>query len=211
MQPVCGDYNYYRTYDPSTGRYLESDPIGLDGGLNTFAYVGNMPTMYVDTFGLDYGIHVNPRAAGGNGHTSLYYQGADRRWYQYDQGANGATSSSDGNLGYLSGLNAQAGVGIREVPKPHPDALIYPSSSERDRAIEACALASQSSHNLGDKEYDLYANNCTDAVADVLRCADIRMINPAFTPRPNSWFEFLKENPPKALECRDTRRGRRCK
>ncbi|HNP64628.1 MAG TPA: RHS repeat-associated core domain-containing protein, partial [Woeseiaceae bacterium] len=44
--------NYYRTYDPSTGRYLESDPIGLVAGLNTYAYVGNMPTMYVDPLGL---------------------------------------------------------------------------------------------------------------------------------------------------------------
>ncbi|MDJ0710061.1 MAG: RHS repeat-associated core domain-containing protein [Woeseiaceae bacterium] len=45
-------YNYYRNYDPSTGRYLESDPIGLDGGLNTYIYVENMPTTYVDPFGL---------------------------------------------------------------------------------------------------------------------------------------------------------------
>ncbi len=45
-------YNYYRTYDPSTGRYLESDPIGLVAGLNTYSYVGNMPTMYVDPSGM---------------------------------------------------------------------------------------------------------------------------------------------------------------
>jgi RHS repeat-associated protein len=46
-------YNYYRDYDPSTGRYVESDPIGLGGGLNTFAYVSNSPLMKVDFFGLD--------------------------------------------------------------------------------------------------------------------------------------------------------------
>ena len=45
-------YNYYRTYDPSTGRYLESDPIGLAAGLNTYSYVSNTPTMRTDKYGL---------------------------------------------------------------------------------------------------------------------------------------------------------------
>ena len=45
-------YNYFRTYDPSTGRYLESDPIGLAAGPNTYSYVSNMPTMRADKYGL---------------------------------------------------------------------------------------------------------------------------------------------------------------
>jgi RHS repeat-associated protein len=44
-------YNYFRTYDPSTGRYLESDPIGVDGGLNTYGYALQNPLSYVDFFG----------------------------------------------------------------------------------------------------------------------------------------------------------------
>ena len=45
-------YNYFRDYDPGTGRYIESDPIGLDGGLNTFSYALNRPGRFVDPLGL---------------------------------------------------------------------------------------------------------------------------------------------------------------
>ena len=44
-------YNYFRDYDPKTGRYLESDPIGLAGGVNTFTYVRNNSLRYVDPRG----------------------------------------------------------------------------------------------------------------------------------------------------------------
>ncbi len=42
----------HRYYDPSTGRFLEGDPIGIDGGLNVYLYAGAIPTLLVDALGL---------------------------------------------------------------------------------------------------------------------------------------------------------------
>ena len=47
-------YNYFRDYDPRLGRYVQSDPIGLQGGLNTFGYVRGRPLNLFDPLGLVY-------------------------------------------------------------------------------------------------------------------------------------------------------------
>jgi RHS repeat-associated protein len=86
-------YNYYRDYDSSLGRYVESDPTGLRGGLNTYAYVASNPLAYIDSEGLVGGAtesceHYAKRCAQSGG-KSLYYcklaQGAcqytpDSKW-----------------------------------------------------------------------------------------------------------------------------------
>ena len=45
-------YNRYRDYDPTTGRYIQADPIGLNGGQNNYVYAANNPISWSDPWGL---------------------------------------------------------------------------------------------------------------------------------------------------------------
>ncbi len=47
------NYNYFRDgYDPATGRYTQSDPIGLIAGVSTYGYVSGSPLIWADMYGL---------------------------------------------------------------------------------------------------------------------------------------------------------------
>jgi RHS repeat-associated protein len=54
-------YNYFRDYDPQLGRYVQSDPLGIEGGIDTYNYVEASPLNLVDPYGL------NPATAVGAG------------------------------------------------------------------------------------------------------------------------------------------------
>lgn len=46
------NYNFFRDYNPVIGKYISKDPIGLAGGINLYAYVGNNPVNFRDPYGL---------------------------------------------------------------------------------------------------------------------------------------------------------------
>jgi RHS repeat-associated protein len=183
-----------RPYDARLGRFVNPEPLYHDlTGISPYSYSFNQPLKFIDKSGFkpDVAISVDPRGAGGNGHTTLYFQNKQGQWFAFDQGAN-ETPSSGGNFGFISGSNTRAGVTINPIEKPPVGSILIKTSKEQDGKVTESAEKIAQEHNSGEKKYNLYSNNCTDAAVDVLERAGISIENSSTTVKPNSWITEVK-------------------
>ena len=148
-------YNYFRTYAPSTGRYTQGDPIGLDGGWNRFGYVGGDPINSTDSSGLKSEI--------------CFYEGFNRDWPHvytcvsgncagwYPRGSRNG-EYKDG----FSGMFDSDGAYIKDndlVPK----SFCQPIPSCDEKAMGRCMLECRLNPPA---KYDLVDSNCFHAAKD---------------------------------------------
>jgi RHS repeat-associated protein len=102
-------YNYFRDYDPQTGRYLQSDPIGLKGGINTYGYVDASPITKTDPKGLASQCRTGLDALGGAALGPLHHEyscwtGRDGKQICRGFGRDPKSSIKDAIIGPVGGI-----------------------------------------------------------------------------------------------------------
>lgn len=114
-------YNYFRDYDPTTGRYIEADPIGLEGGMNIYAYGAENPLIQIDPLGLANGPAIgwmrsrpptgsSNGAAGPVGNMSFGAGGAGSLGPMFGSADSGLAVDTKGNICFYSSVCTGGGA-----------------------------------------------------------------------------------------------------
>jgi RHS repeat-associated protein len=168
--------NVHRDYDPSTGRFVQSDPVGLAAGPSTYAALNNNPLKYTDPTGLDAILLINPGGAqiGGSnaygGHAAVIVGNDQDGWIYYSEDGLDAAGGQQTTSQYYSTLNDFENA----MGQGYMNQEGVTTSEAQDDAMYQWA-----EQHLED-QYSVWTNNCGDYAKGVLQAGGI--------PVNSNWF-----------------------
>ncbi len=128
------NYNYFRSYQASQGRYTQPDPIGLDGGWNQYSFVGGDPLTGIDQLGLETCVVVTTNSLGVRDHAALYISRGGYRGqpFLFDPSGSYAQSNGGGTGDFVEGKAAN----LDKFAKYHKDSKVEKTCKDTDVAEE---------------------------------------------------------------------------